>query len=201
MNLPIILASASPARLQLLSQVGIKPDFVIPADIDESEKARELPKHLAQRLSFEKASFIAATVEEAIIIGADTIPVVGRRIMRKAANADDVRTSLKLLSHRRHSVYTGVCIIKKTSTEMKVLTKVVKSIVKFKQLSDAEIEYFCSTDQGINKAGGYTLTGYAESFVTYLSGSFSNIIGLPLCETVNMLRSIGVCPFTPSLSY
>jgi len=192
MKLPIILASASPARLQLLSQVGIKPDFVIPSDIDESERNGELPRHLAHRLSFEKAAFVAATIEQGIIIGADTIPLVGRRIMRKAVTSEDVRQSLKLLSQRRHSVYTGVCVIRKTPMETIKLIKVVKSIVKFKHLSDTEIEYFCSTNQGIGKAGGYTLTGYAESFVSYLSGSFSNIIGLPLYETVNMLKSVGV---------
>ena len=191
MNLPIILASASPARLQLLRQIGLIPDFVIPSDIDESERAGELPRQLAHRLSFEKAAFVAATIEQGIIIGADTIPLVGRRIMRKAVTSEDVRLSLKLLSQRRHSVYTGVCVIKKTSTETIKLIKVVKSIVKFKHLSDTEIEYFCSTNQGIGNAGGYTLTGYAESFVSYLSGSFSNIIGLPLCETVNMLKSVG----------
>ncbi len=191
MNLPIILASASPARLQLLRQIGLIPDFVIPSDIDESERDGELPRQLAHRLSFEKAAFVAATIEQGIIIGADTIPLVGRRIMRKAVTSEDVRLSLKLLSQRRHSVYTGVCVIKKTSTETIKLIKVVKSIVKFKHLSDTEIEYFCSTNQGIGNAGGYTLTGYAESFVSYLSGSFSNIIGLPLCETVNMLKSVG----------
>ena len=191
-NLPIILASASPARLQLLRQIGITPDFVIPSDIDEAEQAGELPRQLANRLSFEKAAFIAATVDQGIIIGADTIPTVGRRIMRKAMTAEDVRLSLQLLSQRRHSVYTGVCVIKKTSTETVKLIKVVKSIVKFRHLSTSEIEYFCSTNQGIDKAGGYTLTGYAESFVSYLSGSFSNIIGLPLCETINMLKSVGV---------
>ena len=191
MNLPIILASASPARLQLLRQIGLIPDFVIPSDIDESERDGELPRQLAHRLSFEKAAFVAATIEQGIIIGADTIPLVGRRIMRKAVTSEDVRLSLKLLSQRRHSVYTGVCVIKKTSTETIKLIKVVKSIVKFKHLSDTEIEYFCSTNQGIGNAGGYTLTGYAESFVSYLSGSFSNIIGLPLCETINMLKSVG----------
>ena len=144
MNLPIILASASPARLQLLRQIGLIPDFVIPSDIDESERDGELPRQLAHRLSFEKAAFVAATIEQGIIIGADTIPLVGRRIMRKAVTSEDVRLSLKLLSQRRHSVYTGVCVIKKTSTETIKLIKVVKSIVKFKHLSDTEIEYFCS---------------------------------------------------------
>ena len=191
MNLPLILASASPARLQLLHQIGIKPDFIIPSDIDESERPGELPRLLALRLSFEKAAFVAATIEQGIIIGADTIPLVGRGIMRKAVTSEDVRLSLKLLSQRRHSVYTGVCVIRKTLTETVKLTKVVKSTVKFKHLSNADIEYFCSTNEGIGKAGGYTLNGYAESFVSYLSGSFSNVIGLPLCETANMLKSVG----------
>ena len=192
MNLPIILASASPARLQLLRQIGIKPDFVIPSDIDESERPGELPRLLALRLSFEKAAFVAATIEQGIIIGADTIPLVGRRIMINAVFSVYVSVSLMLFLQRRHSVYTGVCVIRKTPTETVKLIKVVKSTVKFKYLSNADIEYFCSTNEGIGKAGGYTLTGYAETFVSYLSGSFSNIIGLPLYETANMLKSMGV---------
>jgi septum formation protein len=191
MNLPLILASASPARLQLLKQIGIEPDRVIPSNIDEKELPGETPGKMAQRLAFEKADFVSANIDKGIIIGADTIPVVGRRIMRKAETDEDVKKSLKLLSHRRHSVYTGICIIKKDAGLIKTATKVVKSILKFKQLSDAEINYFITTKEGIGKAGGYTLTGHAESYVSYLSGSFSNIIGLPLFQTNNLLKSCG----------
>ncbi len=194
MKLPLILASASPARLALLRQVGIEPDRVIAADIDETEYPSEIPRKMAARLSYGKAIAIANTIECGIVIGADTIPVVGRSIMRKASSAEDVRKSLQLLSQRRHQIYTGVCVIKKDGQEMRELRRVVKSIVKFKKLSREEIDYYCASGEGIGKAGGYTLTGYAESFVLFLSGSFSNIIGLPLFETANMLHSVGVTP-------
>ena len=194
MILPLILASASPARLALLRQVGIEPDQVIPADIDETEYPGETPRKMAERLSYGKAVAVANTIERGIVIGADTIPVVGRRIMRKAESAEDVRKSLQLLSQRRHQVYTGICVIKKDGKKRRELRRIVKSIVRFKKLSGEEIDYYCASGEGINKAGGYTLTGYAESFVSFLSGSYSNIIGLPLFETMNMLNSVGVIP-------
>ncbi len=195
MTLPIILASASPARLQLLKQIGIVPDQVLPADIDETELPGELPNKLAERLSIEKAEAIAAKVECGIIIGSDTVPVIGRTPMRKAKNADDVRASLLLLSHRRHRLYSGVCVIeKKKDGSMRKMSRVVKSILKFKKISDAEIEYYCASGEGIGKAGGYSVGGYAGSFVAYMSGSFSNVVGLPLCETMNMLYSAGATP-------
>ena len=137
MTLPIILASASPARLQLLKQIGIVPDQVIPADIDEIELAGELPNKLAERLSIEKANCIAAKIECGIIIGSDTVPVIGRTAMRKAENENDVRESLLSLSQRRHRVYTGVCVIeKKQDGSMREMHRVVKSTIKFKKISN-----------------------------------------------------------------
>lgn len=189
-NLPIILASSSPSRLQLLKQVGIIPDQIIPAEIDETQKKRETPRKFAERLGIEKAQFIASSVNYGIIIGADTVAAVGRRIMHKAENNDDIRAYLNLMSNRRHNVYTGVCVIKKENGETRQLFKISKSIVKFKKLTNQEIEAFCLTGEGIGKAGGYDLSSYAESFVTYFSGSFSGIIGLPLCETMSMLKSL-----------
>lgn len=191
MNLPIILASASPARLKLLKQIGITPDQVIPSDIEETKLPKETPANLAKRLAYEKAMAIAETIDNGIIIGADTVPVVGRSIMRKAANADEVRASLESLSNRRHRVYTGVCTIKKHGAEYKCIKRVVKSTLKFKKLSKAEIDYFCDLGEGVGKAGGYTISGHAESYISFLSGSFSNIVGLPLFETANMLHSLG----------
>lgn len=194
MQLSIILASASPARLALLRQVGIEPDQIIASDIDETEHKGETPKNLALRLAKEKALAVAAPLANCVIIGADTVPVAGRQIMRKAASEQDVRESLQLLSQRRHQIYTGVCVLKKDHNGTKVLGRVVKSTVKFKKLSEKEIDYYCALGEGIGKAGGYTLTGHAESFVSFLSGSFSNIIGLPLFETLNMLNSMGIKP-------
>lgn len=191
MKLPIILASASPARLRLLKQIGITPDQVLPSDIDETELQKEAPRKLAERLAFEKATTIANTVNKGIVIGADTVPVVGRTIMRKAVTQDDIRKSLELLSNRRHRIYTGVCVIKKDISEYRALKRVVKSTLKFKKLSKAEIDYYCTLEEGIDNAGGYTVSGYAESYISFLSGSFSNIVGLPLFETMNMLNSVG----------
>ena len=111
--------------------------------------------------------------------------------MRKAATKDDIRKSLELLSNRRHRIYTGVCIIKKDNSEYKVLKRLVKSTLKFKKLSKKEIDYYCSLEEGIGKAGGYTISGYAESYISFISGSFSNIVGLPIFETMNMLNSLG----------
>lgn len=191
MKTPLILASASPARLELLKQVKITPDLIIPADIDETELLKETPARLAERLAFEKAMVVSKKIKSGIIIGADTVPVAGRTIMRKAETDQDVRNSLKFLSNRRHRIYTGVCVIKKTGSEIKISKKVVKSILKFKKLSDEDIEYYCHLKEGIGKAGGYTVSGYADSYIQYISGSFSNIIGLPLCETLNLLKSAG----------
>lgn len=192
MTLPLILASSSKARQSLLHQVGIVPSQIIPANIDETQYRSEMARQMAKRLSISKAELVASKIDRGVILGADTIAVVGRRIIHKATNADDVRQALQLLSHRRHQVYTGVCVIKKDGKNTRTMFKVVKSIIKFKKLTKFEIDYYCSTNEGIGKAGGYTLTGHAESFVSFLSGSFSNIIGLPLFETTNMLNSAGI---------
>jgi len=189
--IPIILASQSPARLELLKRIKFSPDQVYPAHIDESELPKELPRFLVSRLAFEKASAIANKVDHGIIIGADTITVIGRKVLPKALTSDDIRICLKQLSGKRHRVYTGLCIIKKTKDQMQISKKLVQSIVKFKILTIADIELYCSLDEGVNKAGGFSISGYAESFVSFISGSYSNVMGLPLFETCNILRSIG----------
>lgn len=191
MTLPIILASQSPARLELLKQIGIVPAEILPADIDETEQKGEKPCRLAERLAREKAMAIAEQKKDAIIIAADTVPFVRGQIMRKARNGDDVRASLNLLKGRRHQIYTGVAVARASEGGIKIQTKCVKTVLKFRNISDKEIEHFASLDEGIGKAGGYTIGGYAESFVSYISGSFSNVIGLPLCETRAMLKSMG----------
>ena len=190
--IPIILASESPTRLELLKRIKIFPDQIYPANIDESELPKELPTDLASRLAFAKASFIASKVNNAIIIGADTVSVTGRTVLAKALTNDDVRACLQKLSGRRHRVYTGLCIIKKIDDHIHVSKKLVQTTVKFKILANKDIEFYCSLDEGLNKAGGYSIFGYAESFVSFLSGSYSNVMGLPLFETVNILRSHGI---------
>lgn len=193
-NLPIILASQSPARLELLKQIKFFPDIIKPADIDESELRGELPHLLAKRLAVSKASKIASQADDVVIIAADTVVATGRRILPKALNTEDVEQCLQLLSGRRHRVYTGICIIKKHNNQLYIKEKLVQTIVKFKKLTSQEIKFYCDLGEGVNKAGGYSLRGFAESFVIFLSGSHSNVIGLPLYETVNMLNSLQIYP-------
>ncbi|MFY9590337.1 Maf family protein [Rickettsia endosymbiont of Halotydeus destructor] len=191
-NLPIILASSSPARLELLKRLKIIPSQILPADIDETSRLRELPNHLAVRLAKEKAEKIASQIEEsAIIIGADTVVVAGRKILPKAATHEEIKDCLNILSGRRHRVYTGLCFIKKHNDQIVIRQKIVQTIIKFKRLSQQEIDFYSSLDEGLNKAGGYGISGYAEAFMPFISGSHSNVIGLPLCETVNALTSLG----------
>ena len=191
-NPPIILASSSLARLELLQRIKIFPDQILPPDIDESGQKGELPGKLALRLAFEKATKIAQDISEGVIIAADTRGVAGRKMLPKALTKEDVKYCLQQVSGRRHRVYTGVCIIKKAGVELSIRKRLVCSTVKFKRLTDKEIEFYCNLDEGLNKAGGYTITGYAECFVSYIAGSYSNVKGLPLFETVNMLNSLGV---------
>ncbi len=186
----VILASASPARLSLLSSIYIDP-IVMPADVDETEFPKELPPTIAMRLSKMKAEKIATQIDEGYIIAADTVCSVGRRVLPKALTKDMVTECLLLLSGRRHNIYTGVHIIKKNFDQIDFRHKVVKTVVQFKRLSKQEIEFYSNSNEGINKAGGYAIQGYVESYVSFIRGSFSNIRGLPLYETRNMLGSLG----------
>lgn len=183
-----ILASSSPRRLALLKDIGIVPDKVLPADIDETPKQKELPRQLAQRLAGEKLKKVAATEAHGLILAADTVVAVGRRILPKAENADDVRTCLKLMSGRRHHVYTGIAM---RTQEGKILRRVADSIVIFRQLSSSEIEDYVTSGEGYGKAGGYAIQGRAAALIRFISGSYSNIVGLPLFELAQMLRGIG----------
>lgn len=187
-ELPVILASASSARLELLTRLGLKP-IIMPADIDETEFKGELPNKVALRLSVAKAEKIAQEIDRGYIIGADTVAAVGRRIMPKAITPEMIEKCLKLYSGRRHKVYTGICIIKKTD-KIEVRTRVVETAVKVKRLSLEEIKFYSHSGEGIGKAGGYSIQGIFQSFVPFMNGSFSNIIGLPLFEARNMLTSL-----------
>ncbi|HJD55273.1 MAG TPA: Maf family nucleotide pyrophosphatase [Rickettsia endosymbiont of Pyrocoelia pectoralis] len=188
----IILASQSPARIELLKRIKITPTQIIPADIDETPNLRELPNHLVTRLAYEKAAKVASQIENsAIIIAADTVAAVGRRILPKATTAEEVRYCMEMLSGRRHRVYTGLCIIKKDKEQLVTRQKIIQTIIKFKKLSSEEINFYCLLDEGLDKAGGCKISGYAEAFISFISGSYSNVMGLPLFETVNMLNSLG----------
>jgi septum formation protein len=184
----LILASASPRRLELLAQVGITPDDVLPADIDESPLAQELPRQHAARLALIKARKIAGQESEAWVIGADTVVGVGRRILPKAEDEATARRCLQLLSGRAHRVFGGVAIF---SPDGKVSERLVVTRVKFKRLSEQEMQDYLNCGEWQGKAGGYAIQGHAASFVAGINGSYSNVVGLPLYETTTLLSGLG----------
>ena len=179
----LILASQSPRRLQLLAQIGITPDQVLPADIDETPRKNELPHAYVARVAREKAEKIAAAHPAAKILAADTVVACGRRILPKAETPEQARECLQLLSGRRHAVMTAVCVI----AGGKARSKTVKTIVKFARLTPAQIEAYVASGQWEGKAGGYGIQGSAECFVQFISGSYSAVVGLPLYETAALL--------------
>ncbi len=186
----VVLASQSPARLELLHRIGILNVSVIPANIDESSLKNEKPKDLAIRLSKEKALKISSNFgNQELIIAADTVVCVGTRELPKPRTDLDVRYCLSLLAGRRHRVYTGVTIVKSGTDQIR--TKLAKTIVKIKKLTSVEIEEFIASKEGLNKAGGYSIQGFMQCFVPFINGQVSNVIGLPLFETKNMLVSLG----------
>jgi septum formation protein len=184
----LILASASPRRLELLKQLGIAPDRVAPADIDESPLKLELPAPYAKRIASEKAKKIATENPGAIILAADTVVGVGRRILPKTEAEGEARQCLELMSGRRHNVITGVSIVDAAGKQK---TKLVVSVVKFKRLSESEIAHYIKTGEWKGKAGGYAIQGHAAALIPFISGSYSNIVGLPLFETHAMLKDAG----------
>jgi septum formation protein len=188
----LVLASSSPSRLELLKSIGIIPNIISPADLDETPLKGELPHRLALRLAKEKANLVSTKYQNAYVLAGDTVTAAGRRILPKALNDDDVRFCLELLSGKRHRVYTGICVnYVKDGKIIKQASKVVTTIVKFKNLSEEEILYYISTGDGINKSGGTSIGGYAAAFISFISGSYSNVVGLPLHETYSLLRGLG----------
>jgi len=183
----LVLASASPRRLDLLQQVGIVPDVVAPADLDETPGATELPRVYAERLAGEKALAVAASHEDAFVLAADTVVACGRRILPKAETREAARTCLNLLSGRAHRVYTGISLVKGDTQ----ITKSVVTRVQVARLSDAELDAYLASGEWQGKAGGYAIQGYAAAFIRGLNGSYSNVVGLPLHETVNLLKGSG----------
>lgn len=190
----LILASGSPRRLDLLKQIGLEPDRLMPMDLDETPGRAEHPRSLARRLSGEKALAAGNLVKTdlewrtAYILAADTVVAVGRRILGKAEFADDARASLHLLSGRSHWVYTGVCVITPAG---QLRQKVVETKVRFKRLSRKEIDIYVASNQWQGKAGAYGIQGVAGVFVQKMSGSYTNVVGLPLFETAQMLAGEG----------
>src|SRR5690349_17915136 len=185
---PLVLASASPRRRDLLARIGIVPDRILPTETDETPRKEELPRQLAARLAAEKAAAAAATVPEALVLAADTVVGVGRRILPKAETEPEARRCLELLSGRRHHVYTGVVL---RTPEGKALSRLVDTVVAFQRLTEAQVADYLAGGEWQGKAGGYAIQGRAEVFVRFLSGSHSNVIGLPLFETAQLLRGVG----------
>lgn len=184
----LVLASASPRRLDLLAQVGVTPDRVDPADIDETPLRDETPRRHALRLAQEKARVVSARSPDAFVLAADTVVAVGRRILPKAETEADVRYCLKLLTGRNHKVFTGVALIAPDGREA---SRLVETKVGFKRLSEAERNGYIGSGQWKGKAGGYGVQGLAGGFITDIQGSYPSVVGLPLYETLNLLSGLG----------
>jgi septum formation protein len=184
----LVLASASPRRLDLLRQIGLEPDVLDAADVDETPLKNETPRRLALRLAAEKAERIALRHAQRHVLAADTVVAVGRRVLPKAQDEGEVRACLTLLSGRAHRVLTAVCVL---SPDGRRGQRLVESRLHFKRLTAAEIEAYSTCGEGIGKAGGYGIQGRAGRFVVDLQGSYSAVVGLPLYETGNLLCGLG----------
>ena len=188
----LILASASPRRLELLAQIGIRPDATLPAEIDETPRPGELARACALRLAAAKAEAIPAG--DAVVLAADTIVAVGRRILGKPASAAEAEAFLRLLSGRRHRVVTGVAL----RTPERTRLRAVETAVRFKPLDRAEIAAYLASGEWQGKAGGYAIQGRAGGLVPWIGGSYSNVVGLPLTETLGLLAAAGIRPGMPA---
>lgn len=182
---PFVLASASPRRLDLLAQIDIVPDEILPAEIDESPLKGELPRPHAQRLAEEKARRVAELRPDALVLAADTVVALGRRILPKAEDEKTARFCLEALSGRRHRVHSGMAVIGPDGSLRK---RVVDSIVSFKRLDARELEDYIASGEWRGKAGGYAIQGRAAGLIDFLSGSYTNVVGLPLYETAQLLK-------------
>ncbi|MGD9811242.1 MAG: nucleoside triphosphate pyrophosphatase [Sphingobium sp.] len=187
-TLPLILASASPRRHDLLAQIGVTPDGIDPADIDEAPHARELPREYAVRMAAEKAKAVAARHGDALVLAGDTVVACGRRILPKAEDEATARRCLTLLSGRRHHVFSAIAL---ASPDGMVRQRLSDSIVTFKRLHNSELDAYLSGGEWHGKAGGYAIQGSAAGLVRALSGSHSGVVGLPLYETRALLVAAG----------
>jgi septum formation protein len=189
-----VLASASPRRLQLLNQIGIEPDKLLPAELDETPLRKELPRALAKRLAQTKAQVARHNADRdpelhvAFILAADTVVAVGRRILPKPELTDEAGACLRLLSGRAHRVYTGLCLI---TPKGRVRSRLIETRVRFKRLSRLEIDTYLASGEWQGKAGGYAIQGLAGAFVSRLVGSYTNVVGLPVHETMALLMGEG----------
>ena len=193
-GLRLVLGSASPRRLALLAQIGVKPDAVLPAEIDETPRRREEPRGFAERLAGEKALASAAIAGDVadlmpcLTLAADTVVGVGLRILPKCETRDEAETCLDLLSGRGHRVFTGLALVTGSGA---VRRRVVETRLRFKRLSPSEVDAYLASGEWRGKAGGYAIQGLAGAFVERLVGSYSNVVGLPLAQTVALLGGQG----------
>ena len=186
----LVLASSSPRRIELLAQVGIRPDHIDPTDIDETPLKGETPPRLAQRLASSKAQIVAARHPDAVVIAADTVVSVGRRFLEKAADEAEATRFLTLLSGRNHRVHTGVAVIR----DGRLSVRINETRVSFKPLSAGEIAAYVATGDWRGKAGGYGIQGPAGAFVQRIVGSHPSVMGLPIYEAVQLLNGAGWRP-------
>ena len=184
----MVLASASPRRLDLLARIGVVPDAVDPADLDESVRKGELPRPHALRLAIEKAQAVAERHPDALVLAADTVVAVGRRILPKVEDEATERQCLALLSGRRHRVLTAIAL---ATPGAAMRSRVVETLIVLKRLTAEEINFYVRHGEWRGKAGGYALQGYGEVFVRHMAGSHSGVVGLPLAETRLLLKSAG----------
>jgi septum formation protein len=182
-----VLASASPRRIELLAQIGIVPDRIEPADIDETPLKGETPPRLAERLARTKAEVVAARSPGVVVLAADTVVAVGRRLLEKAADETEAARFLRLLSGRNHRVFTGVAVV----ADGRTTTRVNETRVAFKTLSEAEIAAYVASGDWRGKAGGYGIQGPAGAFVRRIVGSHPSVMGLPLYEAACLLEGAG----------
>jgi septum formation protein len=186
-----VLASASPRRLELLRQVGLMPDCIDPAGIDETPRRGELPPAHAMRLAEEKAQAVSRRHPGAYVLAADTVIACGRRILPKTEDEATARSCLKLLSGRRHRIHGAIAV---GSPDGRLVSRRVDSQVAFKRLSETEIGAYLRTGEWQGKAGGYAIQGLAAALIRWISGSYSNVVGLPLFETTQLLAGRGYRP-------
>ncbi len=194
----LILASASPRRFELLTQIGLAPDHIEPADIDETAAPRETPGALVRRLARAKARHVAANFPDDFVLAADTVVGLGRRILGKPTDIEQATAYLRLLSGRRHNVHGGICVIAPggqstggQSTDRQSTVRAITTSVRFKRLSDQEVARYAASEEWLGKAGGYGIQGMAAAFVPAISGSYSNVVGLSLSDAAAMLGGLG----------
>lgn len=183
-----MLASASPRRLELLARIGVVPDAVVPADIDEAPARAEPPARYAARIALEKAVAVHDGQAGSIVLAADTVVAAGRRILPKTEDEEEARRTLALLSGRRHRVHTAVTVIAPDGSRRH---RISTTIVSFKRLSDGELSEYLASGEWRGKAGAYAIQGRAEALVRQISGSHSGVVGLPLFETRALLIAAG----------